>query len=61
MEEKKINKVYLTHRSQIVNVNNVESDLLKLTCGVPQGNILGPVLFHCYVNDMPSSVDSMLL
>ena len=52
---------YLTHRSQIVNVNGVESDPLKLTCGVPHGSILGAVLFLCYVNDMPNSVDCMLL
>jgi len=52
---------YLNCRSQIVNVNGVDSDSMSLTCGVPQGSILAPLLFLCYVNDMPNCVDCMLL
>ena len=52
---------YLNNRQQIVNVNKVESKPLWLTCGVPQGTLLGPLLFVCYINDMPISVNCKLL
>ena len=52
---------YLNCRSQIVSVNGFDSEPMALTCGVPQGSILGPILFLCYVNDMPNCVDCVLL
>ena len=48
---------YLGNRSQLVNIGKVHSDTAAVTCGVPQGSILGPLLFLCYVNDMVISVD----
>ena len=39
-----------------VNFGNCYSDPSNITCGVPQGSILEPLLFLIYVNDMPQAV-----
>ena len=54
-------KSYLGGRKQVVVANDTTSEPGIVNCGVPQGSILGPLLFLCYVNDMPMSVKCKLL
>ena len=52
-------KSYLSSRSQYVDYSGVSSELQYIRCGVPQGSILGPLLFLLYINDL-SRVSSLL-
>lgn len=53
-------KSYLSHRLQYVQMSESSSDCRVISHGVPQGSVLGPKLFHLYINDIVFNVSQLL-
>ena len=54
-------QAWLTNRQMFVRVQGSLSDAVEMCCGVPQGSVLGPLLFLIYINDLPRNLSSPLL
>ena len=54
-KENDLIRSYLTGRFQYVKIHGHNSSQLQISTGIPQGSVLGPLLFLIYINDLPNA------
>ena len=51
---------FLSNRKQRVGITGESSDWTDVTSGIPQGSVLGPILFLVYINDLPGAIRGLM-
>ena len=54
-------KSYLSHKCQYVQIDNVKSNPHSVSCGIPQGSLMGPLLFNIFINDIINATTKFTL